>query len=665
MIPFWAKAQCPGGKTEIIITITQDQYGDETTWALTDAVGDTIILGGPYTKLGASGTVTHVIDTCVVLGEEINFIIKDSYGDGICAGYGDGWYSVEMFDFVFAQGCAFGKKDSTTFTVATPPDVNAILEELDVPLFVNTGDIEIEGKFSNKGVNTIVSIDINWSINNGTINTQSFTGLSIATHDTYDFTHDVNWDASVLLSTNDLKVWLSNPNGITDEVPENDTVSMNIFILDEVAEKRVLIEHFTNASCPPCASQNPALDALLNSGINPWQASHIAYHTSWPGTDPMYDFNLANDLKNARVSYYGVGGVPNAVLSGNKYQGSPSSVTQDMIDADWARPGLFNITADLTYANDSVYVDVELTSLADFSAGEIVVHAILVEDLEYSSAPGTNGEKEFPDVMRYMFPDVNGTDIGLPTFEQVINLSFKHKMDSEVSEEMELLVFVQNNESKDIYGVYELIDNTTAPVVSFNVTDGAESISVDVGLLVNFDISVRYISGEELTDADTMVYLRADSIDGTAILTSITISDNKKTITINPDNKLGTDSTYFLGVKTGLEGYNGVSVVGKHVSFTTASSVGIGKIINEKEIILYPNPAKSNINLKLNVKEECKVKIRIYNELGQLVKISDKGKLPVGEHNIDLDLSKINNGLYFVNITFGSESITRKIQILK
>ena len=29
-----------------------------------------------------------------------------------------------------------------------------------------------------------------------------------------------------------------------------------------------------------------------------------------------------------------------------------------------------------------------------FSSGEIVAHAVLIEDLEYSSAPGSNGEKE-------------------------------------------------------------------------------------------------------------------------------------------------------------------------------------------------------------------------------------------------------------------------------
>ena len=665
MAPFWVNAQCPGGETEIIITITQDKYGNEITWALTDAAGDTIISGGPYEQLDDSGTETHIVDTCVVLGAELTFTISDSYGDGICSGAGDGWYSVEMFDFVFAQGCDYGKGESTTFTVAEPPDVNAVLDELNVSLFVNAGEIEIDGEFSNKGVDNIISIDINWSVNNGTVNTQSLTGISIATHENYDFTHDATWNAADLLTTNDLKVWLSNPNGTVDDVPENDTISLKVFILDEVAERRVLIEHFTNASCGPCASQNPELDALMNEGVNPWKVSHIAYHTSWPGTDPMYDFNLANNLDNARVSYYGVGGVPNAVVAGTQYQGSPANVTQDMIDAEWARPGLFNITSELTYANDSVYVDVELTSLAEFNSGEIVAHVVLVEDLVYDAAPGTNGETEFPDAMRYLFPDVDGTDIGLPAFDEVIDLSFKHKMDSEVSEDMQLVVFIQNNNDKEIYGVYELLEDATAPEVTFSLTDGSEGVSVTASFIINFDKSVRNIGGDEITNVDGLVFLKSDSLNGEQVSMSYTISDDKKRITAIPDDNLASETMFYLGVSDGLEGYNGTPVAETSISFKTGWGVGIENIISENNVVFYPNPARDNINVKLNIEEKGNVEIRIYNESGQLVKISDKGKLSEGEHNIGLDLSKLNNGLYFINVSTENKSVTKKIQIIK
>ena len=38
---------------------------------------------------------------------------------------------------------------------------------------------------------------------------------------------------------------------------------LNVLLFGQ-AQRRVLIEEATNASCGPCAAQNPAFDALLN-----------------------------------------------------------------------------------------------------------------------------------------------------------------------------------------------------------------------------------------------------------------------------------------------------------------------------------------------------------------------------------------------------------------
>lgn len=91
-----------------------------------------------------------------------------------------------------------------------------------------------------------------------------------------------------------------------------------------VAQQRlVLLEHFTQASCAPCAVQNPALKVILDA--NPDKIVAIKYQTSWPGVDPM---NAANPTDvAARVQYYTVTGVPNSVMDGNFYKGAPSGVT--------------------------------------------------------------------------------------------------------------------------------------------------------------------------------------------------------------------------------------------------------------------------------------------------------------------------------------------------
>src|ERR1035437_2179900 len=84
------------------------------------------------------------------------------------------------------------------------------------------------------------------------------------------------------------------------------------------SQRFVMFEEFTNASCGPCASQNPAFDALLNSNTS--KCTSIKYHTNWPGVDPMNAQNPTD--AGARVTYYQVTGVPYACMDGSPITGS-------------------------------------------------------------------------------------------------------------------------------------------------------------------------------------------------------------------------------------------------------------------------------------------------------------------------------------------------------
>lgn len=49
----------------------------------------------------------------------------------------------------------------------------------------------------------------------------------------------------------------------------------------------ILLEEATNASCGPCASQNPILEQFLHDDSD--AVIGVSYHAWWPGaTDPMY-----------------------------------------------------------------------------------------------------------------------------------------------------------------------------------------------------------------------------------------------------------------------------------------------------------------------------------------------------------------------------------------
>lgn len=79
------------------------------------------------------------------------------------------------------------------------------------------------------------------------------------------------------------------------------------------SQRLVLVEEFTNASCPPCAAQNPTFNTLLAN--NTVKVVSIKYQTNWPGVDPMNAQTQAE--VGPRVTYYGVTGVPYSPIDGD------------------------------------------------------------------------------------------------------------------------------------------------------------------------------------------------------------------------------------------------------------------------------------------------------------------------------------------------------------
>ena len=102
----------------ITISISFDDYARETSWELLDASGSVVLSGDGYTDADDFTTLTENVcleDGCY------DFVIYDSYSDGICCGqYGDGSYSVIGADgSILASGGTFGASETTNFCIAT------------------------------------------------------------------------------------------------------------------------------------------------------------------------------------------------------------------------------------------------------------------------------------------------------------------------------------------------------------------------------------------------------------------------------------------------------------------------------------------------------------------------------------------------------------------
>ncbi|MFT7588331.1 MAG: hypothetical protein ACI959_000538 [Limisphaerales bacterium] len=108
---------CPACPTvctdnEITISITLDNYPEETSWTVSSG-GTTYGSGGTYGSQPDGSTVS--IDLCLADGC-YDFTINDAYGDGICCAYGTGSYTVSGSG-VSISGGAFASSETTNFCV--------------------------------------------------------------------------------------------------------------------------------------------------------------------------------------------------------------------------------------------------------------------------------------------------------------------------------------------------------------------------------------------------------------------------------------------------------------------------------------------------------------------------------------------------------------------
>lgn len=108
-----------GSGNNLEIIIEADNYPDETSWDVKDLNG-TVIASGDV-----NGSSLCIGDGCHT------FTIYDSYGDGICCGYGDGSYSILLNGEEIATGGAFGSEESVYVNCPDGIDCNNTIDAID------------------------------------------------------------------------------------------------------------------------------------------------------------------------------------------------------------------------------------------------------------------------------------------------------------------------------------------------------------------------------------------------------------------------------------------------------------------------------------------------------------------------------------------------------
>jgi hypothetical protein len=322
------------------------------------------------------------------------------------------------------------------------------------------------------------------------------------------------------------------------------------------APKFVLFEHFTQASCGPCAAQNPAFETnILNANLQ--TVRHIAYHTSWPGVDEM---NAANPTEVAdRVTYYNVSGVPNVVLQGNYKQGAPGGMTQADVNAQFSMGSPVKIEVSEVDNGSSRDVTVVVKTVGTVPSGTYKLYTAVVENpRDYTTAPGNNGETHFPNVFRKMYPSTAGENVTPAATGSSVTFNYTYTIDPTwVAANIKVVSFLQNTTTKEVLNVGTVGD----PVINYSLSNPTTEISnVATGVATSFSLTsgntgnanedfVYTLTSDAPSDWVSNFNIDANNYTSTATITANAGSNANITVNVTPGATRGV-ATYTLTVSS-------------------------------------------------------------------------------------------------------------------
>lgn len=493
-----------------------------------------------------------------------------------------------------------------------PLNLDGALTSITTPTFIG-GPTPVTGTVMNMGQTTITDLVINWQLNNGTVHTSSFTGLTIPTLGIYSFSCTDLVDAPI--GSHVLTVWIDKVNGSVDDDQSNDTLQKTIKKACNIIPKKPCFEEFTSSTCAPCAS--------FNTGFVPWCETHedditlIKYQMNWPGAgDPYYTLE-----GGTRRDFYGVGWVPWLVCNGS-YVETDMSAVQTAYDMALQQPGLVDIVASHVLNGTSMTVD--LTALPFVNFSDVNVYVIVFEYVTTGNIM-TNGETEFHHVMMKMMPDGNGTTTDLTdrqpfTLEQTQDLAGTHV---EEWDDLGVLVFVQDAQSQEIYQSFYSVENGT-----FAAEARLDDILVDGTSLAGFDPDVFDY------DVEVPGGILIPEISGIPI-------DPNATVIVVPATEIPGTTTIDVFAED----------LSTHVVYNVNLIWSVGQDENRSEAIrIYPNPT----SCVLNITGAPHAAVEVFNSTGvQVRSVQDFS----GQ---SLNLTDLAEGVYMISIRTEQGTLVRK-----
>ena len=227
--------------------------------------------------------------------------------------------------------------------------------------------------------------------------------------------------------------------------------------------RKVLLEAFTQWNCGPCASWNPTERSVLEA-FGTDTVVCIKYHVYWPSpnNDPMYLWNSAEI--SPRITYYNVTGVPDGYLDGRTNVTRTASWLRSAIRSLRAIPAPCSIELQACSGTANTVNFSGTITASDSALTNTRLFVVLTTNL-FTATGGLNGESQFNDVFRDMWPNTNGQTI---TVAQGGTYDFSGTLNKDPSWnplDLSVVAFIQDNASRYVH------QSAAAPVLPLWAAD--------------------------------------------------------------------------------------------------------------------------------------------------------------------------------------------------
>jgi len=555
-------------------------------------------------------------------------------------------------------------------------------------------------------LDTLRSVELNYQVNDNPVQTVLVDNLEVIFGSSMSFIHDDPVSFSEP-GKYDLKVWLSNLNGGSDDNSNNDTIRGLFYVVSSTFEKTVLLEEFTGTWCGWCPDGILILEELLETHDN---LIGVCLHAF-----DIMATAATEEVANAFETFYPGGSV-------DRYMLTSEGVILDR--GDWG-------SGVIQRSNMAVPVDVDFTHSYNPDTREMVIDATtqfsqeMTEDFRFNCYVVENNiddddpaydqknyysqNSNYPDhpyysepenmtqfvhnhVVREMLGGAWGAEGSIPE-TVVAGETYSHQFTYSLSEnhneqQVSLVVVVQEyDEEYSNREIHNAKEKKLEGSIALSAEDGTpieegETIQVD-GLPTDAEFGVK-LSVQNVASTTTTIGVEKEIIEevagttntfcwaGTCYANDVMASSSNAVMgpdSINtefradlaPNGNVGVQKmryTFFIADDT--KDYSSV-----YVLFNIAEETGI-ELRNTSDLRIWPNPVRVNEVLRIDI-SASKSKyhsVKLFDNTSRL--LMDQAIDPAsGKLEIQLSQYQISSGTYYILLNSDKGNVALPVVVVE